>query len=69
MPSKPMKLDPDTVLSIFRYILSITKIENLFSHLFLTEKFSSEHQLTMAISGYYYAVLKCAVETNFGGED
>lgn len=58
-------LDADQVLSIFCYILSLNKIDNLFSHMFLIDKFATEQQ-KMSMTGYYFTVIKCAIEEDFG---
>jgi len=61
-------LDADQVLSIFCYIIVSAKIDNLHTHLFILDNFSTSSQM-ISIFGYYLSVMNCAVEqleTDYG---
>lgn len=60
-------IDADQVLSIFCYILSLSRINDIFSHIFIIDYFATEHQ-KISMTGYYFSVLECAIEENFGEE-
>jgi len=53
-------LDADQVLSIFCYIITHAKIQNLHSHLFILDNFATSHQM-ISVTGYYLSVITCAV--------
>ena len=61
MEVKHEVLDADQILSIFCYVLSVSAIKDLHSHLFIIEHFATDHQL-ISVTGYYYSVLTCAIE-------
>lgn len=61
-------IDADQVLSIFCYVLSLNRVPDLHSHMFMIDQFSTEHQ-KISMSGYYFSVLECAIEENFGEGD
>lgn len=62
IPSKQSMIDADQVLSIYSYILCQSRVRNIEIHLRMVENFSSEEQL-LSVTGYYYSVLLCAVES------
>lgn len=53
-------MDADQVLSVFCYVLTLNRIPDLYTHMFLVEQFATEHQ-KISISGYYFSVLECAI--------
>jgi hypothetical protein len=54
-------LDADQVLSIFAYIIVAGRIEHLHTQLFMLDNFATGLQM-INMTGYYLAVLNCAVE-------
>jgi hypothetical protein len=54
-------IDADQVLSIYTYVLCMSRIKNIETHLQIIENFSNEEQL-LSITGYYFSVLLCSVE-------
>lgn len=53
-------LDADQVLSIFAYIIVASRVEHLHTHLFILDSFATGLQ-SINMTGYYTAVLNCAV--------
>ena len=61
MVKEKWMLDADQVLSIFAYIIAAARVEHLHTQLFLLDNFANGFQM-INMTGYYMAVLNCAVE-------
>jgi ribosomal protein L37E len=68
LDSKHSMIDADQVLSIFTYILCMSRVRNIGVHLRIIENFSSSEQL-LSVTGYYFSVLLCAAENLLKDEE